>query len=173
MANIDRKIESPLIWEFYRYWRGLGGGGVPDRGLFDPSAVAKLMPSLHIVEMENGSDRLRYRLVGTQSDEFNGAPFTGRYLDEFFEGRTEAPARFFDTVYRRVGVTGQPEAGQYTWPSPRGTDVFIRFGVFPFAQDGTVRQFFYLEDLTDTFSAERREKWWCAALADFSDPGAG
>lgn len=170
MASNGQKVESSLIWEFYRYWRGLGGGAPPERDLFDPSAVARMMPSLHIVEMETGSDRLRYRLVGTQSDQFNGMPYTGRYLDEFFSGRTEAPARFFDDIYRRIAVTAQPEAGVYTWPAPSGTDIYIRFGVFPFTQDGALRQFFYLEDLNDAYSTRRGEKWWSAPLAEFPDP---
>src|SRR5690606_11665391 len=98
----------------------LAAGRAPERHQFDPTAVSKLMPGLHIVELEAGSERLRYRLVGTLSDDFAGMRITGRYLDEFFTGPTQKAARFFDDIYRRIARTAQPEAGAYDWPTATG-----------------------------------------------------
>jgi hypothetical protein len=151
---------SKLVHEFDSYWRGLAGGLPPDRGLFDPSAIPHLMPGLLIVELEPDSQRLRYRLVGTLSDDIAGISLTGRYLDEFFGGPTEKSARFFDAIYRRIAVTAQPEEGEYSWPTPDGVQKHIMFGVFPFSVGGAVRQFFYLEDFAEVHSARRQEPWW-------------
>lgn len=151
---------SRLILDFHAYWRGLAGGGVPDRELFDPTAVAPMMRGLHIVEMEEGTGRLRYRMVGTLSDDIAGMSLTGHYLDELFTGPTERSARFFDKIYRRIALTGIPEAGEYTWPSPNGTEKLIMFGVFPFRVSGAIRQFFYLEDLSDLHAKRRKDPWW-------------
>jgi hypothetical protein len=155
---------SALVQEFHAYWRGLAAGQPPERNLFDPISVGPLMRGLHIVEMEAGTQRLRYRLVGTQSDDLSGMSLTGRYLDEFFAGRTEKGARFFDDIYRRIARTGVPEAGEYSWPTPAGVEMLIKFGVFPFRVDGEIRQFFYLEDFTDLYSPRRKDPWWVKPL---------
>lgn len=155
---------SQLVQEFHAYWRGLAGGDVPERHLFDPIAVAPMMRGLHIVEMEDGTERLRYRMVGTLSDDIAGMSMTGRYLDEFFTGPTEKPARFFDSIYRRIALTGKPEAGEYTWPTPERIEKLIMFGVFPFRVSGVIRQFFYLEDFSDLHAQRRKDPWWVAPL---------
>jgi hypothetical protein len=157
---------SQLVQDFYTYWRGLADGEAPERNLFDPVAVANAMRGLHIVEMEEGTKRLRYRLVGTLSDEVAGMSLTGRYLDEFFAGLTEKGARFFDQIYRRIAVTGKPEAGEYTWPTPDGVEKLIRFGVFPFRVDGAIRQFFYLEDFSDLYAPRRKDPWWVRPIEE-------
>lgn len=158
---------SAMVQEFHRYWLNLAGGHAPERHLFDPMAVPRLMPALHIVEMEEGSDRLRYRLVGTLSDNFNGMHITGHYLDEFFTGPTEESARFFDDIYRRIAQTALPEEGEYDWPAPTGLMTHIMFGVFPFHVDDAIRQFFYLEDFSDAYSSQRKSPWW---VAPFKQP---
>lgn len=158
------------MWEFYLYWRALADGAIPHRDQFDPTAVPKLVPSLHIVEMEPATNRLRYRLVGTRSDSLAGSNLTGRYLDEFFEGETEPAARFFDTLYRRIAQSGQPEMGEYTWPTPSGTRLFIAFGVFPFQATSPDYHYFYLEDLSDIYSERRRSPWWSAPISDPQRP---
>lgn len=170
MTSSDRHIESPLVWEFYRYWHALADGAVPHRDQFDPTAVPRLVPSLHIVELERATDRLRYRLVGTRSDALAGSNLTGRYLDEFFRGETAAAARFFDLLYRRIAQSGQPEMGEYAWPTPTGTLIHIVFGVFPFRAASPEHQFFYLEDLGDIYSDRRRLPWWSAPISDPSRP---
>lgn len=153
-------VPSELVQEFHVYWRGLAASRAPERSLFDPVAIGPMMRGLHIVEMEENTQRLRYRLVGTLADDLAGISLTGRYLDEFFTGPTEKGARFFDDIYRRVAQTGIPEAGEYTWPTPAGVEMHIMFGVFPFSIDGSIRQFFYLEDFTDLYSPRRKDPWW-------------
>lgn len=156
---------SQMVSEFHAYWRGLADGRPPERRLFDPTAIPHLMPGLLIVELEEGTERLRYRLVGTRSDDAARVSLTGTYVDELFTGATDAPTRFFEPIYRRVGQTGRPEYGEYDWPTPAGLQNHIMFGVFPFLVDGIIRQFFYLEDFTEIHAAHRDAPWWSRAFS--------
>lgn len=157
--------KSRLIREFHLYWHSLAGGAVPERAQFDPIAVPQAIPSLMVVEYDPTTDRLRYRLSGTLADEHTGFKLTGCYLDAMFESHTGKAARFFDAIYRRVLESGVPEEGSYHWPTPRGLQLNITFGVFPLLVDGAVRQFICVEDYTELYGRDPNGSWSSGPIA--------
>lgn len=161
--------ESKLIADFHTYWRRLGAGGVPDRQLFDPVDIPRLLPNLVIVELLPESQRLRYRLLGTKADEYAGFNMAGVYLDELY-GRDIADAvHFFEKIYRRIARSGVPEGGTYQWPSPRDNSLLhVAFAIFPFTLDGAIRQFFCIEDYTEVYGADGTSPAW--SVAPLSSP---
>lgn len=66
-----------------RYWYDLAdrAGGVPPRASFDPSRIIDLLPRLIVVE-HLGDQDFRYRLMGTEVDQFTKARYTGMRTSE-------------------------------------------------------------------------------------------
>jgi hypothetical protein len=149
-----KPIEAPpggevpeRIAAFRTYWEGLAGGAVPERRLLDPAAIASLLPYLLLIEFEDDPFRVRYRLTGTKVDEMTGMNITGRYLDEFIQGRYREPVRFIQRCYEKCHTTGEVVIAAYLWPEDDRN--FIRsvwMGLFPLTVDGVIRQCVSIED---------------------------
>ena len=85
--NVDEKpfarVKSQLLREGFALWESKRGTRLmPRRADFDPVEMPRLLSSIILVDVEDGSARLRIRLVGTKVVEMFGSDYTGRYMDE-------------------------------------------------------------------------------------------
>jgi hypothetical protein len=131
-------ITSARVGELHRYWQGKCRGGVlPSRGAIDPVEIPRLLPFLVLAEIEDSPMRVRYRLVGTQVVEDNGADFTNRYLEDC--GFAVEP--LLRECYRRLVETRAPVFAYYEWHkeglgSGRGAVGANETGFFPLSSGG-------------------------------------
>ncbi|WP_303977890.1 PAS domain-containing protein [Dongia mobilis] len=128
------------------YWASLNEGRLPDRAMVDPSAIPSLLPLLLLTEFEQDPFRVRYRLTGTRVDEWNGMNIAGLYLDELRdEGDHGAIAKLMAS-YRQCHDSAAPVIDHYDWPARSGGFLTVRYGLFPLASNGIVRQCLGIED---------------------------
>jgi hypothetical protein len=131
-------ITSARVGELHRYWQGkCTNGAPPPRGAIDPVEIPRLLPFLVIAEIEALPMRVRYRLVGTQVVEDNGADFTNRYLEDC--GFAVEP--LLHECYRRLVETRAPVFAYYEWHKEgragKGLVGANETGFFPLSSDGT------------------------------------
>lgn len=128
------------------YWESLAGGAVPERALLDIARIKPLLPYVMLMELERDPFVVRYRLTGTKIDEWVGINVTGRSLNAFVAGDRTGSSAYLMACYEKCLRTERPVVGAYDWPSVAGNPLRIWFGIFPFAIDGTIRQFLVVED---------------------------
>jgi hypothetical protein len=132
-------ITSARVGELHRYWQGKCKDGLPPpRSAIDPVEIPRLLPFLVIAEIEDSPMRIRYRLVGTQVAEDNGADFTNRYLEDC----GFAVESLLRECYRRLVETRAPVFAYYEWHkerlgSSKGSVGANETGFFPLSSDGT------------------------------------
>jgi hypothetical protein len=131
---------------FATYWSSLAQGRVPERALLAPEAIIPLLPLLLLVEFETEPFRVRYRLTGTQVDQWNGMSIVGRYLDDLIREDPNPVFRQLAASYRACHDSAQPVMGDYEWPTRQGGILNVRFGMFPLLLKGVVRQCVAIED---------------------------
>lgn len=131
-------ITSARVGELHRYWLSKCEDGMPPpRGAIDPIEIPRLLPFLVIAEIEGASMRIRYRLVGTQVAEDNGADFTNRYLEEC----GFAVESLLQECYQRLVETRAPVFAYYEWHKEelgraKGSVGANETGFFPLSSDG-------------------------------------
>lgn len=86
------------------YWEARrSADGVPVRAAIDPIDFPALLPNIMLIErvVENGSDRYRFRLAGTDIARYTGRELTGHFLDDV------VPTDYHDYVRQmnRVALT--------------------------------------------------------------------
>ncbi|MBV5325530.1 MAG: PAS domain-containing protein [Rhodospirillaceae bacterium] len=128
------------------YWTSLNEGRMPDRALFEPSAIPSLLPLLLLTEFERDPFRVRYRLTGTRVDEWNGMNIAGLHLDELNDAGDHGAIGKLMASYRQCHDSTGPVIDQYDWPARSGGFLTVRYGLFPLAKNGTVSQCLGIED---------------------------
>ncbi len=79
-------IESETLRRVYAYWKSLSrDGAMPRRADFDPVEVPLLLPYIYLVDVIDGGQDFKYRLVGTHITESVGFDFTGQRISEFMK----------------------------------------------------------------------------------------
>jgi hypothetical protein len=138
-------ITSDKVRELHGWWSlNAARSGVPDRGDFDPTAFARLLPNMLISEIHHAPFRIRYRLIGTKVADVLNVDFTGHYLDELIETGSDTP---WMDHYRQAYANRQPVMGQVTEPTTAGDTFTFEFGIFPVTAGGPdIRQFLCIED---------------------------
>lgn len=136
-----------MIGELLRYWQSLNGGGAPARSQIDPAMIKRLLPHIYMVDFETEPFRVRFRLVGTAADEWNGFSLVGRSLDEFLANDQYGANRILIDCYHRAWTTGQPAIGSYPWRTRSGYMTKVPFGLFPLTVDGIVAQAISIEEV--------------------------
>ncbi len=139
----------PNLEFLYTYWRNLAGGAVPERSMVDPAALKPYLPCLLIAEFETDPFRVRYRMTGTKVDQISGRSLAGHYLDEFASGRADDSIWALMAAYENCWRTGEHYIGTYTWPSDRGYNLNVWYGLFPLKVDGVIRQCLAMEDYAE------------------------
>lgn len=153
---------SGFIDALEKYWHALNGGATPSRAQLDPAHIKHLLPHVYIVEFDPDPFRVRFRLVGTAADAWNGFSLVGRCLDEFLATDDYGANRILIDCYRRAFDSGQPAFGSYPWPSRAGYRSEVRFGLFPLTIDGKVAQAISIEEIE---AAPIADEW-----VPFEDP---
>lgn len=102
------QLVVPEQRELYDYWISkCEGEGLPTRGDIKPSDFPRLLPSISLLDVEDG-DRYKVRLAGTRLRDVYSREITGNYLDELGWGPNEA---YWKSAYRRVIDAGRPAQG--------------------------------------------------------------
>lgn len=113
---IDRIDEAwpaelpPRLAEFLDYWRAKSdsAGTPPYKAAIDPIEIPRLLPGIGIIEAHpqaDGSQRYRYRLLGTDHYAANGAEHTGLYLDAL---HTQEEMARVNQLYAQLLAGNQP-----------------------------------------------------------------
>ncbi|QQP89639.1 PAS domain-containing protein [Skermanella sp. TT6] len=125
----------------YALWSSrLDGQALPLRSSFRPEEFQPWMGNLLIVGVEGCPRRFRLRLVGTEIVYYDGADYTGRFLDEVLKPPV---ARVVLRQFEDCAVRGKAMAFRYRSASFRGVEAGIDKLFLPFTQDGrTVSQIF-------------------------------
>lgn len=86
--------DERLRWLANYWFARRSGDAVPTRSDIDPLDFPDLLPGIMLIErvMEDGKDRYRFRLAGTDVARYTGRELTGRFLDAV------VPADYHDYV---------------------------------------------------------------------------
>lgn len=107
---------SPAVPDILKYWLQKSGGRVaPARGDVDFLDMPRTaLPHLLLADVEPGTKRIKFRLVGTEAAHMYNFDFTGRYLDELIlpGGLIE----LYKESYAFVAETRQPLVGHGAFP---------------------------------------------------------
>ncbi|HEV2673486.1 MAG TPA: PAS domain-containing protein [Aliidongia sp.] len=84
----------------YAYWSGKRGARpMPGRADIDPAELRLLLPHLLLIDVVDGGQDFRYRLVGTEIERQIGRQVTGRMIGEALSGDYLA---YILSLHRRV-----------------------------------------------------------------------
>lgn len=90
--------------DLFRWWLAARGGReMPARTDFDPIEHPAFLPRLFLVTVNPVPPHFRYRLCGTEIDETQGYPMTGRSFEQLFSGELLrfTSDRFADVAFNR------------------------------------------------------------------------
>src|SRR5574338_363217 len=100
-----------VLKQLEAYWQAKKGARrAPARADLDPIDIPVLMPHLLLLDVEAGSCRIRFRLMGTAVANGLGRDLTGRYLEELPLNKTQ---RAMYAEYQRVAPPAEPACS--TW----------------------------------------------------------
>jgi hypothetical protein len=140
--GIDRTHWHPRCAAFTAYVEGLATPGrLPTRGMFEPTAIYRVLPNVWIVDVQRDPLRFAVRLAGTKVVEALGRDLTGVSFAQAFPGLDPARdlERFATSVATRRGTwrRGRPffDVGQ-AWAE-------VEDVVMPFAADGSTVDMLY------------------------------
>jgi hypothetical protein len=130
---------DPILGRAFQYWQGkCGERPMPRRSDINPSEITRLLPYLQITEHVAGSERIRYRLVGTAIGAAYGAELTGKCFDEVFSGDRLS---FIENNYRMMEHEKRPVLTGSHYVSRKIVELFCYRIVMPLSEDGaTVNQ---------------------------------
>ncbi len=127
MRHAEAKVVNAdgVIKEFEQVWQAEAAArGIPSAQAIDPTAFARLMPHMMLLEVVSGEgeQRFRTRLVGAEHREVARGLHAGDILDEIDAQHAERA--------RVAAMTGRP----VFWRA--ASDERVSIGDFPFAADG-------------------------------------
>ena len=109
MDDLKEVKKNKKMAQFYRYWtEKCHDGRLPSRGDIDPIDIPTILPSILLLDVErhpDGDMRFRVRLFGSEHVDFNGADFTGRYIDEIL---SPDDIGIVHDAYRSIVETHEP-----------------------------------------------------------------
>ncbi len=87
----ETQVFHPGTVRLIETWNGLNAGRTPLRAVFDPVAVARLLPSMFLLARQD--DRLAFRIAGESLRDLMGRPLKGADFFELFTAPASALAR--------------------------------------------------------------------------------
>lgn len=102
MAMLRQTIADAEQRALFDWWLATRGDrGMPARADFDPIAHPRALPRIFLVEISPEPPHFLNRLCGTEIDEQQGYPMTGRNFEEVFAGELLrfTAARFADVAF--------------------------------------------------------------------------
>lgn len=145
--------QSEGIRDLIRNWLAIHPGDrLPGRQHFDPAGIPRLLKHIVLTEVERDPYRFKVRVLGTAVADAFGRDFTGRYMDEVFEGHNESLSHSMRVEAVETGLPCLRPAVPGTF---RGMDIAPQEGIhLPLAGDGervdyVLSMFVYLPGTTD------------------------
>ncbi len=132
----NKKYDHPALQRLYDYWLSkFKGGNIPGRSDVDPLDIPEILPKICLLDVERTDDgpRFRFRLFGTEHQEFNQQDFTGRTIDEVFS--PEAAAKIGAT-YTQIVESGEPHYWREALAFPGREHIEYERLMCPLASDG-------------------------------------
>ena len=138
MTFIDA-LDEPLLAELYRYWCDRRQQRfAPARADIDPVDIPQLLPYIALSEIiqddASGTQRIRYRLAGTQIEAHFGCGLTNRYLDELKFGDY---LRYILDLYDRLIADKAPVYSESSYGEPDGKSLSVKRLMLPLSENGT------------------------------------
>src|ERR1700740_344519 len=114
-ANIGEYFSS-AVPGLCRYWLEKSDGRqAPARSDLDPLEMPKQsLPYTMLVDIDQKTLRVRYRVVGTAISRLFSMDFTGFYLNDILMPGDYRQAA--EALYRHVALTEEPVVGHYGYP---------------------------------------------------------
>ena len=144
---------SEGIRDLIRNWLSIHPGDrLPGRQHFDPAGIPRLLKSIVLTEVERDPYRFKVRVLGTAVADAFGRDFTGKYMDEVFEGHGESLSH---SMRVEVAKTGLPCLRPAVPGTFKGMDIAPQEGIhLPLASDGAtvdsvLSMFVYVPGTTD------------------------
>jgi hypothetical protein len=101
------QVTSVRVKRLDSYWHSkVTADGIPTRSDIDPSELCDLLPYLIITDIEQHPFRVRYRLSGTNVQQYD-EELTGQYLDDLKNTTSEEKVAIA-AAYRGVVETAKP-----------------------------------------------------------------
>jgi len=145
--------QSEGICELIRYWLSIHPGDrLPGRQHFDPAGIPRLLKSIVLTEVERDPHRFKVRVLGTAVADAFGRDFTGKFMDEVFEGHDESLSH---SLRVEAVATGLPCVRPAVPGTFRGMEIAPQEGIhLPLASDGqtvdhVLSMFVYVPGTTD------------------------
>ena len=114
---------------------------MPCKRDIDPTEMLlQLLPNLQMIEVIEGGERFRYRLVGTALVEAYGEEFTGKCSDELLSGER---LRFNNEMYRAVCTSKAPLFAYNKYKSRRDIEFAAHRIYMPLSEDGVNVHFIF------------------------------
>jgi hypothetical protein len=139
-VQVDGTADWPANLAFVRdYWESKRGErAMPSRSDLSPAEFKAQLPSILLVDVIDGGEDFRYRLVGTQLTPFFKSNATGQLMSEvigpFGKDVLEETLKFYRAVVRRqvpVRLTG---SGSIYGQDPKHFDAYLA----PLSEDGSI-----------------------------------
>jgi len=130
--------ESPEIRQLVAYWNERRGERfAPSRADIDPTAIRWILPCLSMIDVIDGGQDFRFRLLGTRIVDGLGRDSTGRYFGEVYAGQPNVMERMRERMHRVMRLK-QPQytRGTCYWQPDRAYKHFEDVNL-PLSSDGT------------------------------------
>ncbi len=155
-VSFRRALIHPVLLELYDLWQLSRGDNpaMPRSGL-DPTKIPHLLKNLILVDVTNGVQALRYRLVGTEIVTAHGVDYTGKTLEELTSGATlDFTRNLYGTVIgQAVPVFSQ---GRFKWEGKE--HCWTKRLHLPLTRDGEKIDVVLVGQIYETAVAERAEE---------------
>lgn len=127
-------FKTAIVRQAYEYWRSkCAGGRLPRRADIRPEEIPGLLPYLFLVDVIGDPPTFRYRLVGTQINQWAGREYTDVALDE----REYGPNwRLVHDIYADVVKRREPVLSEYSAPWKERDFLTYERIVAPLSSDG-------------------------------------
>ncbi len=128
-------IGDARLRALHHYWRHKRGKrAMPARADIDPVEIPALLPIVGLVDVVDGGERFRYRLVGTEIVAASGCDSTGRHLDEVLSDGAYGEyviGLFREMIERRRALYSETE-----WPGEGLVKHRVRRLLLPLSANG-------------------------------------
>lgn len=116
------------------YWeQKRGDRAMPSRAEIEPADLAALLPNLQLIDVVDGGQRFRYRLVGTAIVTAFGREYTGKWLDELFPSER---GKFAEEVYQLTCNERLPVFARSTYVTATDRELVANRVCMPLSPDG-------------------------------------
>lgn len=134
------EVQTEGIRDVLRNWLEIHPkSSLPSRQHFDPINIPRLLKNVILTEVERDPYRFKVRVLGTIIADAFGKDFTGKYMDEVFDGHAASLSHSLRVQVVETGLPCLRPAGPGTF---QGLDIAPLEGVhLPLAADGRTIDF--------------------------------